>query len=177
MRTIKGYVVVCETDDRLFLFGEVLSTRRSDRENLENNGLVPFSTLAEVSFVAAHFFDGRKDSVGEVANVGRIHLEIVENEGDLDALRRKRNRSFVVIFNYRGEVVTLLGMYGATTRRIFDSGGYMGEKAKPFQDLEDALHLAREAARQGQSPAAVAFYCLRVLARTRRNRRQIRRKR
>ena len=171
MRIIDGYVVACETNGRLLLSGEVLKDG-VDSENLETNGLVPFSTLAEARFVAACFLNGRKVLAGETVNVGRIHLEIAEDEGDLSMLRRRRNPSFIVIYNYRGEVVNLLGMYdpeNPAMSRDFDFGGRLIEKAAPFQDLEKALRLAREATRQGDAPAAVAFYRLRIFARANRH--------
>jgi hypothetical protein len=172
MKLIHGYVVVCRTADRSLLFGQMLQGR-GDSENFESNGQVPFPTLAEARFVAARFLEGRDDLAGATVNVGRIKMEIAENQGDLDTLRRKRNRSFVVIYNYRGETVSLLGMHVVGARGIFDSGGYLNEKAPPFQDLEEALRLAREATRQGSARSAVAFYHLRVFARAGRRRRQM----
>jgi hypothetical protein len=177
MRTIKGYVIVCETaDDRLLLFGETLNAGGAC-QNFETNQLTPFSTLNEARFVAAHFLDGRKDLAGAAVNVGRIRLEIAENPSDLQTLRETHEKSFIAIFGYGDDNVQLIGKHAKGMDQAFDTGGFLTDKADPFAAFAEALYLAEEATRQGQRPATVAFCSLRVFARTHRQRRPIRRKR
>ena len=177
MRTIKGYVVVCKTGDRVLLFGEVLNTGGGDSENFETNGLVPFSTPGEAHFVAEHFLKKRKDLARATVNVGRIHLEIAENRSDLQTLRETHEKPFIVIFGYGEDHVQLIGEHAKGVDQVFDTGGFLTYKAGPFAEFAEALYLAEQATRQGQRQAAVAFFRLCVLVRACRHRRTIRRKR
>jgi hypothetical protein len=168
MKMVDGYVVTARTSERLLFFGTPETDMSGDAENLETNGLVPIPSLGEARFIAGRFLNGRRVLKNAAVGVGRIRMEIAEDESDLDAFRRKRDRSFVVIFAYGKEVMNLLGRRGPTTRGDFDSGGRVNENAAPFEDLEEALRLASEARRQGESPAAVAWYRLRALKGARR---------
>ena len=165
MKEVLGYVITCTTDRNFLLFGVPDSVGDAESQNFETNGLQAFQTIGEARLVAERFLHSHRslDRACATINVALIDLTIAENEADLTIFRERRARSFIVLYNFRGDIVNLLGVHGPTTKRDFDFGGRMTDKAKPFTDLNEALRLAGEAKRQGDAPTAVAHYSLRKL--------------
>ncbi len=170
MRKIKGYLIVCEVDGLILLFGLSVNDPNSDSESFETNDHTPFETLTEARLVASRIKDGRNDLAKATVNVGRVCLEIAESKEDLKLLQKKREPSFIVIYAYKKEVTQLLGEFkrGTTPNNQFDSGALITQRAAPFTDFKEAWTLRGEAERQGQSLSAIAYFCLRVMVHTHR---------
>ena len=153
MRIIMGFVGAARMERNMVLFGKATSNAEWRCENLETNGIAPFSTVAEASQAAGVL---RRRSFQSVIILA-LRMKIAETENDIRKLRRRRR--LIVIMH--GEGQTTFWGQPSLVQSMTIYGSYLTANGlKPFYNFDAAEQCAWEVRRQGLSCASVATFHL-----------------
>ncbi len=155
MRTVRGWAILKRDGEKGQLFGRPSQGFGGSMESLESNGLSVFATPRS----AKRAMNSAMPSEGSAWRKVCLLIVIAESPEDLDVFRRGIGIPllYVVIYGSSPDYV-ILGKYGVQTDRLFDAASPLFSGASPFEDLDEAVHAAHEAARQGDAPARVALW-------------------
>jgi len=172
MRKIEGYVFMPHNERVTFMFGRRIAKTGSDGnyDNFEFNDFSPYKTRLEATAGARELLSKRQDATK--ADIARVIMEIAENKGEVELFVNKTNLVSIMIDEDQG----LRILYGALVQgfrpayplpgAVLKDNGYVTytrANSKPLLPFKRALYQAKEINRQGQLPATIATFKLKIL--------------
>ncbi|MCH7730773.1 hypothetical protein IID21_04650 [Patescibacteria group bacterium] len=156
MREVEGMICVGRTAKVDILYGRSVQVEGQTFEALKINGLIPFDTL-ENAKAAQEEISSKMPSFSKV-EIAKIKLSIVENSQELNLLEGREG--FIVLMERDYGDWELIGEYveGRWPRGSIPGTPLQMNGLQPFSNMAEAVETAKEATRQGDTYATIAYF-------------------
>ncbi|HEU0051155.1 MAG TPA: hypothetical protein VFQ60_03820 [Patescibacteria group bacterium] len=154
MRHISGFVWCVTKENRILIFGASIDPDLKGAQNIQSNGLTPFSTAKE----ARQARDSLTDRGLIPDFLGRLSLDVMESMEDSEALKRSKN---LVVIQWDSDQQFIFGKpLSYPTAHPLPCDFFFENGFVPFDTFAQAERVAEEVVRQSLTKAVLATWTL-----------------